>query len=96
MTEPLKRAPWLQHLTLGPGDVFNVSMFNQPETARDNVFIGPDGRISYLQAQDIMASGLTVDELRAKLESELGKYYRSPTVTVAPQAYRSKKYFILI
>ena len=35
--------------------------------------IGPDGKISYLEAQNVQAAGLTVDELREKLSSELGR-----------------------
>ncbi|MDE3084132.1 MAG: polysaccharide biosynthesis/export family protein, partial [Verrucomicrobiota bacterium] len=90
-----QRAPWQQHLTLGPGDVLNLSLFGQPELARENVPIGPDGRISYLEAQNVMAAGLTVDELRARLNDELSKFRRAPQVIVTPAAYRSKKYFVL-
>lgn len=57
--------------------------------------MGPDGRISYLEAENIMAAGLTVDELRAKLDTELGKYRRAPQAFVTPIAYRSKKYYVL-
>src|SRR5207245_338407 len=55
----------------------------------------PDGRISYLEAQDVMAAGLTVDELRAKLDEELGKYRRVARTVITPIAYHSKKYFML-
>jgi protein involved in polysaccharide export with SLBB domain len=94
---PTRKAPWQQHLTLGAGDVLNFSMFlnDAIEQPRENVVIGPDGRISYLQAQDVMAAGLTIDELRARLDAELGKYYRSPKTIVTPVAIRSKKYFVL-
>src|SRR4051794_18801455 len=64
LAAPARRAPWQQHLTLGPGDVLNLAMFINDATdqPRENVVIGPDGRISYLQVQDIMAAGLTIDE----------------------------------
>jgi protein involved in polysaccharide export with SLBB domain len=89
------RAGWQTKLTLGPGDVLDLGLFGQPETARKEVPIGPDGRISFLQAQDVVASGLTVDDLRTNLEQELGKFYRSPRVTITPVAYNSKKYYVL-
>src|SRR4051794_1784343 len=94
---PTKRAAWQQRLTLGPGDVLSLAMFinDGAEQPRDNVVIGPDGRISYLQAQDIMAAGLSIDELRAKLDAELGKFYRSPKTIIVPAAMHSKKYFVL-
>jgi polysaccharide biosynthesis/export protein len=92
---PGKRALWQQHLTLGPGDVLNLSLLDMPETARTEVPVGPDGRIAFLQAPDIMAAGLTIDELRAKLDEALGKYYQNPHTVVTPVAFRSKKYFVL-
>src|SRR5437879_3286284 len=54
-----RRARWQQHLTLGPGDALNLSLFGMPETERLEVVIGPDGRITFLQARDMMATGLT-------------------------------------
>jgi protein involved in polysaccharide export with SLBB domain len=59
------------------------------------VVVGPDGRVTYLQAENIMAAGLTIDELRARFDEELGKYYRSPRTLISPVAFKSKKYFVL-
>ena len=90
-----RRAPWQERLTLGAGDVLNFSLFGQKELARYGINIGPDGRVNYLQAQDIMASGLTVDELRAKMDEALAAYYRAPRTIITPVVYNSKKYFLL-
>jgi protein involved in polysaccharide export with SLBB domain len=97
VTSPAQRAPWQDHLTLGPGDSLNFSLFlnDAPDQVRNGVVIGPDGRVSYLQAQDIMAAGLTIEELRAKMDDELGKYYRSPKTIVTPVEIVSKKYYVL-
>jgi protein involved in polysaccharide export with SLBB domain len=92
---PGQRAQWQQHLTLGPGDVLNLSLLEMPETARTEVPVGPDGRISFLQASEVVAAGLTIDELRAKLDEVLGKYYRNPHTIITPVAFRSKKYYVL-
>ncbi len=102
-----RRAPWQEHLTLGPGDTLNISLlifapgaapnatlFNATE-ARTDVPIGPDGRITFLQARDVPAAGLTVDELRAKLDESLSTYYQNPRTIVVPSAIRSKKYVVL-
>jgi protein involved in polysaccharide export with SLBB domain len=94
-TAPAKRARWQEHLTLGPGDVLNLSLFEMPDTARTEVPIGPDGRITFLQARDILAAGLTIDELRAKLDETLAKYYQNPRTIITPAAFHSKKYFVL-
>jgi protein involved in polysaccharide export with SLBB domain/capsular polysaccharide biosynthesis protein len=95
VVNPSQRAAWQQHLTLGPGDVLNLGLYGAPELARAEVAIGPDGRISYLEAQDIRAEGLTIDELRAALDKELANYRRAPRTMIAPVAFRSKRYYIL-
>jgi protein involved in polysaccharide export with SLBB domain len=92
---PDRRAAWQQKLTLGPGDILNLSIFEMPETVRTEVPITPDGHITFLQARDITAAGLTIDELRAKLDEALGKFYQNPRVVVVPAAIHSKKYFLL-
>jgi protein involved in polysaccharide export with SLBB domain/capsular polysaccharide biosynthesis protein len=95
VVNPSQRAAWQQHLTLGPGDVLTLSLFGSPDLTRTEVAVGPDGRISYLEAQDVMASGLTIDELRAKLDEAMGQYRRAPHTIVIPVAFKSKKYFML-
>jgi protein involved in polysaccharide export with SLBB domain len=92
---PAQRAPWQQRLTLGPGDVVTLALWGEPTLTRTEVAVGPDGRISFLEAQDVLASGLSVDELRARLNEELAKYRRAPQAIVTPVAFRSKKYFVL-
>lgn len=87
-------SPWQEHLTVGPGDAFAVSLYGQADSSRQ-VTIGPDGRINYLQATDVDATGLTVDELRVRLEAALKKFHLSPRAVVMPVMFNSKKYFIL-
>ena len=92
---PTKRAPWQERLTLGAGDVLNFLLFDVADSARSEVPVGPDGRISFLQARDILAAGLTVDELRAKMDEALAKFYQNPHTIITPSAFRSKRYFVL-
>jgi len=88
-------ASWTEHYTLGPGDVLDFSLFGRPDLTRADLFIEPDGNISYLQATGIHAEGLTVDQLRDKLQDSLSTYYKHPRVMIAPKELHSKKYFIL-
>ncbi len=94
-TPQAQRASWQQRLTLGPGDVLSFHLYGSPDLTRDDVPVGPDGRISYLEAENIDASGLTVDELRGRLNTELARYRRAPEAYITPVAYRSKKYYVL-
>jgi len=95
IVKPSQRAAWQDRLTLGPGDVFTLNLYGAPELTRAEVAIGPDGRVSYLEAQDVMASGLTIDELRSKLDQELGRFRRAPRTLITPVAFHSKKYYML-
>ncbi len=95
VTSPAQRAEWQRKLTLGPGDVLTLGIYGEPDLTLKAVPISPDGRISYLEAHDIVAAGLTVDELRDRLNQELGKVRREPQVIVVPVAYQSKKYYVL-
>lgn len=95
VSSPKQRAKWQQKLTLGPGDVLSFNLFGNPEALRQDVRVGPDGRISYLEAQNVRAAGLTVDEFREEMNKELSKYRRAPQVFVVPVSYNSKKYFVL-
>jgi protein involved in polysaccharide export with SLBB domain len=90
-----KRAAWQQRLTLGPGDTLNISLFEAPDSLQKEIPVGPDGRVNFLQAHDVVAAGLTIDEFRAKLDAALGKFYQSPRTIVTPVSYSSKKYFVL-
>ena len=95
VVSPTRRAAWQQRLTLGAGDVLNLSLYSEPTLTQTGVPIGPDGRVSFLEAQDIEAAGLTVDELRARLDAELAKYRRAPRTIITPVEFNSKKYFLL-
>jgi protein involved in polysaccharide export with SLBB domain len=95
IVSPTQRAAWQQRLTLGPGDVLNLGLYGQPELTRTDVAIAPDGMVNYLDATNVLATGLTIDELRAKLDEQLGLYRRAPRTLITPVAFHSKKYYVL-
>jgi len=90
-----KTVSWREKYTLGPGDIMDVGLYGHPELDRSHLFVQPDGTISYLQAQNIRAGGLTVDELREQMQAKLAESYKNPRVMISPVELRSKKYFIL-
>lgn len=96
VSSPDRLADWQKRLTLGAGDVVSITIYDEPDSVRAGVSIGPDGRINYLEAQDVMAAGLTVDELRARLDEALtAKGHRSPRTVIIPSAYNSKRFYML-
>lgn len=94
-SHPSQRAEWQRRLTLGPGDTVNLMLYERPDTSRRGVPIGPDGRLTFMQAEDVMAAGLTIEELRAELDRRLSQFYAGPRTIVTPDTYNSKKYYVL-
>jgi len=86
---------WREKYTLGPGDVLNFRLYGYADLDRSEVFVRPDGTIGYLQATNVRAEGLSIDELRAALEKELGRFHRFPRLIITPVHLRSKRYFML-
>lgn len=91
----LHAAPVNQPLLLGPGDAVNIHMPGFQGHERSEITIGPDGRLTYLQARDIQAAGLSLDGLREKLTTELRRYYRNAKVVVTPFTFQSRKVYVL-
>lgn len=88
-------AAWQQRFTVGPGDIFDLRIYGRTDSIRIRVPVGPDGRISFMEAQSVPVAGLTVDEMRMKLDAELGKYYRNARTIITPVEWHSKQYYLL-
>ncbi|MDX6765639.1 MAG: polysaccharide biosynthesis/export family protein [Candidatus Methylacidiphilales bacterium] len=86
---------WRDKYTLGPGDILLVHFYGKPTLTRENITVTPDGRITYLDAVNIPAAGLTIDELRVSLEQNLSRSFRQPKLVITPVALKSKSYAIL-
>jgi polysaccharide export outer membrane protein len=79
---------------LQPGDVLQIVVWKETELAAE-VLIRPDGGISFALAGDLMAAGLTVDELRAAIESRLRRLVPDAVVTVAPKALLGNRIYVI-
>ncbi len=92
---PVETPAWQTRYTLGPGDTLNFSIYDREDLARENVQIAPDGTVSYLQAVAVPAQGLTLDQLRTRIEEELSKYQKEPKVIISPATVASKEFVII-
>ena len=63
------------------GDQIQINVWKNPELSLSEP-IRPDGRISMPLVGDVMAVGLTPEELAAKIEIRLADYIKAPNVTV--------------
>jgi len=78
--------PSAEHYIIGPGDALEIYVRDNP-TLTTTVPVRPDGRISIPLVQSIMAAGKTPDQLADDLQQELGRYIRSPLVTVIVKSF---------
>lgn len=63
------------------GDQIQINVWKKPELSLAEP-IRPDGKISMPLIGDVMAVGLTPEELAVKIENSLAAYVRSPNVTI--------------
>jgi len=63
------------------GDQLQINVWKNPELSMAEP-IRPDGKISLPLMGDIMAAGLTPEELSKKIENRLANYVKAPNVTV--------------
>lgn len=69
------------------GDVLKITVLGEPDMT-ETVPVGPDGRISYYVAHDLLAAGRTFHELRAEIQARLREYFLDPQVGVSGEAYK--------
>jgi polysaccharide export outer membrane protein len=79
--------------TIGPDDVLNVMFWRDKEMSAD-VVVRPDGRITLPLVNDVVAVGLTPEQLRDRIKEEASKYVEDPSVTVIVRQINSRRVFI--
>jgi polysaccharide export outer membrane protein len=79
---------------IGPEDVLNVSVRDNPELTMD-VTVRPDGKISFPLINEIQAADFTPVELSDVITRNLEKYIENPHVTVIVTQTNSKKIFLV-
>jgi polysaccharide export outer membrane protein len=78
---------------IGPEDVVAVMFWRDQEMSGDYV-VRPDGVITLPLLSDVMAAGLTPEQLRDSLTKEATKFLEDPNVTVGIKAINSRKVHI--
>jgi len=89
---------WLQPGTnsfqLDPGDKLEIEIVGD-SGSRDIRQIGPDGKLYYYLLPGIDVWGMTLDEVKAKLESELKQYLTAPIVSIQLRSIDSTRIWVL-
>ena len=71
-----------RNYVIGPGDVLDIFVWQNPDLSQKAVPVRPDGRISTPLISNIVAAGRTPTELAHAMDKALSQYIRSPRVTV--------------
>jgi polysaccharide export outer membrane protein len=79
--------------TFGVGDSLIVSTPETPEFAGEHV-IRSDGKITIPYVGEVMAAGLTAQQLTTKVETALAILVREPQLTISVGTVVSKAYFV--
>jgi polysaccharide export outer membrane protein len=78
---------------IGPDDVLTIVFWREQDLSSE-VAVRPDGKISLPLLNEIQASGLTPEQLRANLTKAADRYVEDPAVTVVVKSINSRKVFI--
>jgi polysaccharide export outer membrane protein len=91
---PAAPMPELGATALGPGDVFEVRVYGEPELS--GVYrVGPKGEIAFPLCRKVRVGGLTASEAAEKIHACLADgFIRDAQVTVIVKEYNSKKVFV--
>lgn len=76
------------------GDILAVSVWKEPDL-QGEVLVRSDGGLSFPLTGDIVASGMTIEELRREITKRLEEYVPDAAVTVALKASGSSRIYVL-
>jgi polysaccharide export outer membrane protein len=79
---------------IGPEDVLNIEVWNQPDISRE-VVVDYEGEINIPPVRKLSVIGLTVSQLEEKLSKALSKYIIDPIVFISIKEYNSQRVIVL-
>ena len=92
-TATAQEAPAPAGYVIGADDVLQVLFWRDKEMSGEFT-VRPDGKISIPLLNDVQASGLTPEQLRARVVEQAAKYLEDPTATVVVKQINSRRVFI--
>ena len=80
---------------LGPEDVLDIVVWKNDDLSQKSVVVRPDGKISMPLIGEVMASGLTSNQLAGQIAARLKEFKDNPTVTVGVKEVNSYYVYVL-
>lgn len=78
---------------IGPTDVLSIVVWGERDLSSE-VTVRPDGKISLPLINDVVAGGLTPEQLRQRLTDSAKRFVESPEVTVVVRQVNNNRAFI--
>ncbi|MCP4274980.1 MAG: polysaccharide export protein [Gammaproteobacteria bacterium] len=79
---------------LQPGDILEISVWQEPDLQRD-VLVRPDGGISFPLVGEVDTTGVSVDLVAAEVSKRLEKYIPDTVVTVSLKQMAGNRIYVL-
>jgi polysaccharide biosynthesis/export protein len=75
---------------IGPGDVLEITFWENNTATRQELLVRPNGRISFGLLENLKVAGLTAGELDGLMSSKLEQFFKRPRVDVRVKQHNSK------
>src|SRR5262245_22856769 len=79
---------------IGPDDLLSIVFWREAEMS-GQVRVRPDGKISMPLVNEVVAVGLTPEQLRTRLEEHAKRFITDPTATVVVLQINSRQVFVV-
>lgn len=79
---------------IGPGDVLEISVWKEADLTK-LVTVLPDGKIAFPLIGQIHAEGLTLEQLKEKIEQKIERLVPNPNLSVAVQQINSLHIYVV-
>jgi polysaccharide export outer membrane protein len=80
---------------LGPEDMLDIVVWKNDDLTQKAVVVRPDGKISMPLIGEVMAGGLTADQLASQIASRLKEFKERASVTVSVKEVNSYYVYVL-
>jgi protein involved in polysaccharide export with SLBB domain len=92
---PLHASTQWVNYTLKIGDVISVQLLGHPELSQKGMLISPDGALDLPLIGTVMATGISLDDLRQELGRRFGYYLKYPDVTVTIDKVGAQRAYVM-
>ncbi len=85
----------VQEYRVNLGDVLDISVWQWPDLKQPDVYVRPDGKISFPLVGDIPAVGRTLTEVDDDMTKRLMEYIKNPEVSVSIRRFGGRKVILM-